>query len=178
MHAAVRCGFALSLNSCLLPCFSILLQPATMAPYFGYSSAYQSEIREVEQRASRRIPELEAAITEGLVHFAGRMKIYSGYRLPSKDVVFAAVVLPLAFNTLKYKIRLLDHVYVMLTYGDCIFQGRCAYFSLPLCQWCERRAPWYPPGYYVAYEVTPDRPPSWDIADAEAFGESLEDDNL
>lgn len=151
-----------------------------MAPR-GYSTSYRQKILDAREKLAREIPQLEVAIMEGIIQFAADMQEHTGADLPSSRVAFAAVVLPYSFKNLNHKICFKNHTSVMLLFGKCVFQGRCFYFGLPRCRWCEKNAPWYPPQYYVPYEIMPYAPPGWgegDVADEaiSAGGEVVADD--
>ena len=131
-------------------------------PYPGFSTAYYQRIYAAQEKLAKEIPELDVGITEGIVQFASSMLKYTGANLPSPLVVFAAVVLPHSFENLTFKIRFMNHLEIMLLFGKCVFQGRCTYFGLPMCPWCEINAPWCAPGYYVPFEVISDVPHGWE----------------
>ena len=127
----------------------------------GYPDSYLQTIRDEQAKISMEIPQLEASINEGIIRFASDMHEYKGANLPSKSVAFAAVVLPHSFKNMDHKLRFYEHMDVMLTYEDCCFQGRCVYFGLPQCQWCEKRAPWFDPDYFIPYQVVNDLRHGW-----------------
>ena len=135
-------------------------------PYHGFSTSYYQKIIDAQKKLAKEIPELDTAITEGIIQFASDMLKYTGANLPSSLVVFAAVVLPHSFKNLTHKIRFINHLDMMLVFGKCVFHGRCFYFGLPICSWCEKNVSWYPPGYNVPYEVIPDVPHGWGDDDA------------
>ena len=125
-------------------------------PYRGFSSSYLQKIYDAQEKLASEIPALDLAITDGIVQFASDMLVYTGANLPSSRVVFVSVVLPWSFKNLTHKLRFSEHLDMMLTFGRCVFHGRCFYFGLPICASCERNVYWYPPGYYVPYEIIPD----------------------
>ena len=88
-----------------------------MSPFNNeYPASYKQMIQDEKEKLAKELPELAAAIVEGILRFSSDMQEHSGVNLPSKCVAFAAFVLPNAFKKFEHKLRYEDHLEVMIEY--------------------------------------------------------------